>query len=111
MFRENIDAIALFKITFLSNLNLDDDPTENDTNEKTNREKKLVNAFKQPVSKLHAMFIQSVIPIFNSFTTFLEAEKPLIHIFYHSTLRLCVCIAHYFQDLPYLKLSQNHMMC
>ena len=57
MFRENIDAIALFKITFLSNLNLDDDPTENDTNEKTNREKKLVNAFKQPVSKLHAMFI------------------------------------------------------
>ena len=88
MFRENIDAIALFKITFLFNLNLDDDPTENDTDEKTNREKKLVNAFKQPFSKLHAMFIQSVIPIFNSFKTFLEAEKPLIHIFYHSTLRL-----------------------
>ena len=34
------------------------------------------------------MFVLSVIPIFDNFDTSLQAEKPLIHIFYHSTLRL-----------------------
>ena len=47
-----------------------------------------MHSFKQPVSKLHTIFIQSVIPIFDSFNTFLQAEEPLIHILYHSTLRL-----------------------
>ena len=46
------------------------------------------NAFKEPVSKLYAIFVQSVIPIFDSFNVFLQAEEPLIHILYHSTLRL-----------------------
>ena len=46
----------------------------------------MVNAFKQPVSKLYAIFIQSVIPIFDSFNTLLQAEETLIHILYHSTL-------------------------
>ena len=73
---------------FLSNFDLDDDPTENDPAEKPSREKRLVNAFKRPVSKLYAMFVQSVIPTFNSFNTFLQAEEPLIHILHHSTLRL-----------------------
>ena len=35
-----------FKSNFLSNFNLDDDPTENDTDRKPSREKRLVNAFK-----------------------------------------------------------------
>ena len=48
----------------------------------------MVNAFKQPVSKLYAMFVQSVIPIFDSFYTFLQAEELWIHIMCHSTLRL-----------------------
>ena len=73
---------------FLSNFDLDDDPTENDPAEKPSREMRLVNAFKRPVSKLCAMFVQFVIPIFNSFNTFLQAEEPLIHILHHSTLRL-----------------------
>ena len=34
------------------------------------------------------MFDKSVIPIFDSFNTFLQAEEPLIHILYHSTLHL-----------------------
>ena len=34
------------------------------------------------------MFLQSAIPIFDSFNTFLPAEEPLIYILYHSTLRL-----------------------
>ena len=71
------------KSYFLSHFDLDDDPTENDSNEKINREKKLVNAFKQPT-----IFVQSVIPIFDRFDTFLQAEELLIHILYHSFLRL-----------------------
>ena len=50
------------------------------------------------------LFIQSVIPIFDSFDQFLQAEEPFIHILYHYTLFL-------FQDLSYQKLSQNQMMC
>ena len=34
------------------------------------------------------MFVQSVISIFDSFNTFLQAEEPLIHVLYHSALRL-----------------------
>ena len=34
------------------------------------------------------MFVQSVIPVFDTFNTFLQAEEPLIHILYHSTLHL-----------------------
>ena len=55
---------------FLSNFDLDDDPTENDPDEKPRAEKRLLNAFKQPVSMLYTMFVQSVIPIFDSFNTF-----------------------------------------
>ena len=62
------------KLYFMSNFNLDDNPTENDPDEKPSREKRLVNAFKQPVSKLYAMFVQSVTPILDSFNTFLQAE-------------------------------------
>ena len=67
---------------------MDDEPTENDPDEKPSREKRLVNGMKQPVSKLYTMSVQSVIPIYDSFNTFLRAEEPLIHILYHSTLRL-----------------------
>ena len=94
MFRENIDAMRLLGIVFLSYFDLDDDPTENDPDEKPNKEKRLANTFRQPVSKLYAMFVQSVIPILDTFNTFLEAEEPLIHILYDSTF--CVCIVHYF---------------
>ena len=73
---------------FLPNFNLDDDPTESDPEGKPCRENRLVNAFKQPVSKLYSMFVQSVIPVFDSFDTFLQAEEPLIHLLYHSTLHL-----------------------
>ena len=76
----------------MSNFNLDDNPTENDPDEKPSREKRLVNAFKQPVSKLYVMFVQSVTPIFDSFITFLQAEETLIIDSYtvlcNSTLRL-----------------------
>ena len=50
---------------FLSNSNLDDDPTVKDPDEKPSREKWLVNAFKQPVNKLYSMFVQSAIPVFD----------------------------------------------
>ena len=43
---------------------------------------------KQPVSKLYTMFTQSVIPMLDSFGTFLQAEEPFLDILSHSTLRL-----------------------
>ena len=75
---------------FLSDFDLNDDPIWSDPDEKPSREKRLVNAFKQSVSKMYVMFLQSVIPIFDSFNTFLPVEEPLIYILYHdhSTLRL-----------------------
>ena len=88
---------------FLSNFDLDDNPIENNPNEKPSREESLINAFKQPVSKLYAMFIQSVIPVFDSFNNFLQNEEPFIN-------PLDVFVAHYFQDWSYVKLAQNHMM-
>ena len=59
---------------FLSNFDLDGDPTETDPDAKPSREKKLIIEFKEPTSKLYSMFVQSVIPIFDSFVTFLQAE-------------------------------------
>ena len=48
---------------FLSYFDLQDDPeAEDQTNDNTNREKRLVKAFKDPITKLYAMFVQSVIP-------------------------------------------------
>ena len=44
-----------------------------------------VKAFKDPVTKLCAMFAQSVILIFDSFNTFLQSEEPLVHVLYEST--------------------------
>ena len=52
---------------FLSNFNLDNDLTQNDPDEKPSREKRLVNAFKQPIRKLYVMFLLSVISTFDSF--------------------------------------------
>ena len=88
-FKENNDAVGLFDIYFVSNFDLNDEPTEKDPDEKPSREQSLVNAFKKPVSKLYAMSIQSIIAIFDSSNTFLQNEEPLIHILYHSTLCFC----------------------
>ena len=62
---------------------MDDGPFENNPDEKPNREKRLVNTFKQPVSKLYAMFVESVIPIFDIFNIFLQAEESLSLILFH----------------------------
>ena len=56
---------------FLSNFDLDGGPTETDPDERPSREKKLINEFKEPTSKLYSMFVQSVILIFDSFIIFL----------------------------------------
>ena len=64
------------------------DPTEKVLDDQPIREKRLVKAFKDPVTKLYAMFVQSVIPIFDSFNAFLHSEEPLVHVLYESTTRL-----------------------
>ena len=89
---------------FKSNFDFGDDPIENDPDEKPSKEKRLVNAFKQPVSKLYIMFVQSEIPVFDSINTFLQLRN---HWLIYCIILLYVCIAHHFQDLCYLKLSQN----
>lgn len=73
---------------FLSYFDLDDDPVNRDPHDKPSRETRLVQAFKEPDTKLYAMFIQSVIPIFDSFNTFLQSEEPLIHVLFQSGMRL-----------------------
>ena len=85
------------KSYFMSNFNLDDDSTKHDPDEKPSREKSVVNAFKVPVTKLYAMFVQSVILIFESFNTFLQAEEKMIM---YCIILLCVGIADYFQHYP-----------
>ena len=60
---------------FKSNFDFGNDPIENDPDEKPSKEKRLVNAFKQPVSKLYIMFVQSEIPVFDSINTFLRLRN------------------------------------
>ena len=109
MFRENTKhRCNSLESYFLSNFDLDDDPTENDPSEYPSRERRLVNAFKQAFSKLYAMFVQSAVPIFDSFNTFLQADEPLIYILYHSSLHFyCLLLSKFIL----LKLSRNQMMC
>ena len=79
------DIVVSLKSYFVSNFDLVDDPSKN-PGERPIWEKRLVNALKQLVSDLYTM---SVIPIFDSFNTFLQVEEPLIHhILYCSTLHL-----------------------
>ena len=56
---------------FLTNFDLDDDSTENDPDEESCTEKRLGNAFKQPLNKFYALLVQSVTSIFDSFNNFL----------------------------------------
>ena len=80
------DIVVSLKSYFVSNFDLVDDPSKNNPGERPIWEKRLVNALKQLVSDLYTM---SVIPIFDSFNTFLQVEEPLIHhILYCSTLHL-----------------------
>ena len=70
---------------FLSYFDLQDDP---EADGKTNQETRLEKAFTTPLTKLHAMFVQSVMPVFDSFNAFLQSEEPLIHMLLQSTIRL-----------------------
>ena len=49
---------------------------------------RLVNRFKDPATKLYCLFVQSVIPMFDSYNTFLQAPEPLVHLLHQSTTRL-----------------------
>ena len=53
----------LLKLYFLSQFDLQGDPTVINLAEK----KRLIEAFKDPVTKLYVMFVQSVIPILTVF--------------------------------------------
>ena len=86
MYWKNQETMELFRV-IISCFELDDDP-EVQTNDNDNREKRLVKAFKDPVTKLYAMFVQWVIPIFDTFNTFFQSEEPLIHMLYQCAMRL-----------------------
>ena len=55
---------------FLSYFDLQVGPTEKVLDDQPNRAKRLVKTFKDPLTKLYAMFVQLVIPIFDSFIHF-----------------------------------------
>ena len=78
----------LLESYFLSYFDLDDEPVNRDPHDKPSRETRLVQAFKEPDTKLYAMFIQSVIPFFDSFNTFLQSEVLLIHVLFQSGMWL-----------------------
>ena len=48
----------------------------------------MVKLFKDPVTKLYCLFVQAVIPTFDAYNTFLQAQEPLVHLLYQSTVRL-----------------------
>ena len=78
------DCLESYFVSYFD-LQLQDDP---EAHGQTNRETRLVKAFTTPVTKLHAMFVQSFMPVFHRFNTFLQSEEPLIHMLLQSTIRL-----------------------
>ena len=52
------------------------------------REVRLARKFDDPFSKLYVLFVQSVMPVFDHFNTFLQSEEPLIHLLHESTVKL-----------------------
>ena len=60
---------------FLSYFDLQVDPTEKVLDNQPNRSKRLVKTFKDRVTKLYAMIVQLVIPIFDSFIHFYSQKN------------------------------------
>ena len=63
---------------------------ENDAlnEEKVTREVRLIKQFNDPFTKLYVLFVQSTMPVFNKFNTFLQSEEPLVHLLHESTIKL-----------------------
>ena len=45
-----------------------------------NREARLVQYFKDPMTKIYILFLHSVMPAFDSFNTLLQSEEPCVHL-------------------------------
>ena len=71
---------------FLSEFEDDEDSQDDD---KVTMEVCLVKKFKDPFSKLYALFVQSVMPVFDHYNMFLQSEEPLFHLLHESTMKLC----------------------
>ena len=52
------------------------------------REVRLARKFDDPFSKLNVLFVQSVMPVFDHFNTFLQSEEPLVHLLHETTVKL-----------------------
>ncbi|XP_005996930.1 uncharacterized protein LOC102351322 [Latimeria chalumnae] len=79
------------KSYFLSNFDLEDDNTSGSKKKKSkvgDKEQRLVERFKDPLTKMYLMFIQAVIPIYDGFNTLLQSEEPLIHKLYPAVMDL-----------------------
>ena len=55
---------------------------------KVSREVRLIRKLIDPFTKLYLLFVQSVIPAFDIYNTFLQSEEPLVHLLQKSTLNL-----------------------
>ena len=56
--------------------------------EKVTREVRLIRQFNDPFTKLYVIFVQSVMPVFDQFNTFLQSEEPLVHLLHESKIKL-----------------------
>ena len=71
---------------FLSEFEDNDEKTKD--NDKVTREVRLVRKFNDPFTKLYALFVQSIMPSFDAYYTFLQSEEPLVALLQNRTLNL-----------------------
>ena len=81
------DALASY---FLSEFEDNDEKTKDDS--KATQAVRLVTKFNDPFTKLYALFVQSIMPSFDAYYTFLQSEELLVHLLQDSTLNLYMAL-------------------
>ena len=75
----------------------DNDEIKDD--DKVNQEVRLIRKFSDPFTKSDLLFVQSVIPFFDIYHTFLKSEGPLVHLLQESTFNLYrTLLAHFIKS-------------
>ena len=87
--RDSLDK-TLFQTDALESYFLSEfeDNDETKDNDKVNQEVCFIRKFNDPFTKLYLLFVQSAIPAFDIYNTFLQSEEPFVHLLHKSTLNL-----------------------
>ena len=70
--------MGCFRIILLIQIDNNDENTKDD--DTVTQEVCLVRKFNDPFIKLHALFVQSIMPSFDAYNTFLQSEEHLVHL-------------------------------